>query len=343
MSGEGYELKQGDAGHPLRLRRLALGTEKRQRSANGIRKQRVSAKASRLATSAGTIFGSTLKSVLDYSGVSPSKGESLQALRHLVRFLTPAATAVASVGGSDRLHLANGLGVHRVSSKQTRFLPESIESQAHRSFLGRNGLRDVAFGATAAVLTAHYIMSALGADASTVADNLQQSARAIDDLLGQWPTSSTVFGDTQVHALRAEARAIRRARAAAVAAASVAEAQGLPKAAALHLQFEWMRAAAWPRGTACDAATHATLCGEIASGKRVGDSEAEPLPLPALPLSALQSCSAAWMPTGAGDDSSDAASSRASSWASSASSFGSAEGDAGEEVSGEVVRRLQDL
>ena len=344
ISSEGYVLRHAEGEGLLHLRRLVLGTEKRQRSSNGIHKKRPSAKESRLAASAGIIFGSTLRSVLDYSGVSPSKGESLQALRHLVRFLTPAAAAVASVSGSDRVHLSHGLGVLRVCSKQSRFLPESGETQGQRSFLGRNGLRDVAFGATAAVLTAHYIMCALGANASTVADNLQRSSKSVDDLLGKWPTSSSAFGDAQIQALRSEARAIRRARAAAVAAASVAESQCLPKAAALHLQFEWMRAAAWPRGTPCNAETHATLCGDLASGKRVGDPEAEPLPLPALPLSALQSCSAAWMSTGACDDSSDAASSRASSWASSAaSSCGGVESGAGKEAEDEVTRRLQDL
>jgi len=344
-SDEGYALKSCNGGHSLNLRRLVLGTQKRERSANGIRKKRPTVAASRLASSVGTIFGSTLKSVLEYSGVSPSKGQSLEALRHLVRFLTPAASAVASVSSSDRLHLANGLGVHRVAGKQARMLPESREAQISRSFLGRNGLRDIAFGATAAVLTAHYIMSVLGTDATTVADNLQRSAKAVDDLLGQWaPAAGTVgAGDWHLPALRAEARAIRRARAAAVAAASVAAAQKLPTAAALHLQFEWMRAAAWPRGTACDAESHGFLCGQLASGARVGDPHAEPLPLPALPLSALQSCTAAWLDTGRADDSSeDGASSRSGSWASSnASSYGSMEGDG--EAAGEVARLLSDL
>jgi hypothetical protein len=344
-SDEGYALRGCTGAHSLHLRRLVLAAEKRQRSSNGIRKQRTSVKAARLTSSVGTIFGSTLKSVLDYAGVAPSKGQSLQALRHLVRFLSPAATAVASVDGDDRLHLANGLGVHRVCGKQARLLPEAQESQMQRSFLGRNGLRDIAFGATAAVLTSHYIMSALGADAATVADNLQKSAKRIDELLGQWPVAGATVsaGSSHIYSLRAEARAIRRARAAAVAAVAMANAQNLPKHAALHLQFEWMRAAAWPRGTACDADSHATLCGQIASGERVGDPEAEPLPLPALPLSALQSCTAAWLDGGLGDDSSeDGASSRSGSWASSAaSSYGSADGDG--EVPSEVSLLLSQL
>ena len=341
-SCEGYSVQRPGEVKALYLRRLVLGTERQRRSSTGIKKKRPTAAASRLASSIGTIFGSTLKSVLEYSGVKPSKGESLQALRHLVRFLSPAASAVASVSGADRLHLANGLGVHRVCSKQTRMLPESQEAQLSRSYLGRNGLRDIAFGATAAVLTAHYVMSALGHDAATVADNLQRSAKAVDELLGQWPVASgsVASGDWHVHSLRAEARAIRRARAAAMAAASVAEAQKLPMAAALHLQFEWMRAAAWPRGTVCDGETHAHLCGQIASGQRVGDPHAEQLPLPALPLSALQSCTAAWLDPGRGDDSSeDGASSRSGSASSAASSYGSASG----EGTCEVTQLLSDL
>tara|TARA_Y100000389_G_scaffold204725_2_gene259221 strand:- start:2439 stop:3644 length:1206 start_codon:yes stop_codon:yes gene_type:complete len=349
-SHEGYSLSSCVGVRPLYLRRLVLAAQKRERSTNGIRKQRLSAKASKLTSSIGTIFGSTLKSILEFSGVQPTKAESLRALRHLVRFLTPAACAVASVGGADRLHVANGLGVHRVSSKQARMLPESHEAQSGRSFLGRNGLRDIAFGATAALLTSHYVMRALGHDATIVADNLQRSARAVDELLGQWPVKSGDIGvgDWNMHSLRAEARAIRRARAAALAAASLAEAQGLSRSAALQLQFQWMRAAAWPRGTVCDAENHSYVCEQLAAGKQVGDPYAEALPLPSLPLSALQSCTAAWLDTGRGDDSSeDGASSRSgSSWASSSASSVGSVGSVGS-VNGdgacEVMRLLSEL
>lgn len=320
-AGECYALRRDGCAAPLHLRRLILASEKRTRSEKGIRKQRLSKSASQLSTSVGTIFGSTLKSILDYSGVAPTKGQSLQALRHLVRFLSPASSAVSSISSQDRLHLADGLGVHRVSSKQSRLFAESVEPQLQRSFVGRNGLRDIAFGATAAVLTAHYIMSALGADAEEVATNLQRSAKVVDELLGKWSLSGgTMASGDHAESLRSEARAIRRARAAAVAAASVAKTQNLPTAAALHLQFDWMRAAAWPRGTPCDAEGHSHLCELIAKGQRLGDPAAESLPLPALPLSALQSCTAAWLDTGIGDDSSEAGSSRTGSWASSAAS-----------------------
>lgn len=336
----------------LHLRRLILSTGKRERSSGGIRKVRLSDRTSRLTPSVGAIFGATLKSVLDFTGVQPTKTETGTALRHLVRFLSPAAGAVPSVVGDDRLHLANGLGVHHVSGKQSRMLPECVEPQHRRSFLGRHGLKDIAFGATAAVLVAHYIMSASGADAATVAEGLNRCARRTDELLGQWPVAAGGSDGTagwHMESLRAEARAIRRARAAAVAAASIAEAQHLNTQAALHLQLEWMRAAAWPRGVACDAATHATLCGELAAGRSVGDPDAELLPLPVMPLSALQSCGSAWLGSSRFGDSSEDGSSRSGSWASSAaSSFGEAEsgdraGGEGDQGTAVVARLLSGL
>lgn len=322
---EGYELRRAGHGKTMRLRQLYLG-DVRTRSKNGVRKRRPSAAEARLSASIGAIFGATLKSVLEFAGVPPTKADSVRALRCLTRFFEPAADAMASVSGADRQHLANGLAAHRVASKQRRMLPECAEPQAARSYLGRNSLKDVAFGATAAVLVAHYVMSERGVDAAAVAESLQRATAHVDELLRQWPVGGSSSGD----ALRAEARAMARVRAAAVAAASLAAAQQLPRGEALRLQFEWIKAAAWPRGAVCCLETHEALCEQLRSGARDGcDGAPMQPPLLAMPLGALPS--EAWLASGGGSDSSCSGSSCSGSSGSSGSLASSAGSVIGEE------------
>jgi len=279
-----------------------------------------------LKDSVGAIFGSTLKSILEFSGVAPSKRATLQALRHLAQFLAPVGRGVGSIRGDDRVHLANGLASHHVITAQRLRLPESREPQHERSWLGRNGCKDVALGATAATLCAHYIMSMSGSDAQAVAQGLDRCSRRASELLDGWPVHEGAE-DRQCDALHAEARALGRARAAAGAAAAMAASQNLSREAALQLQFDWMRRAAWPRGASCDGASHHALMSALNVGP-VDDTEFSPVnrvaPLSTLPLGALPA--AAWLDSGASDASSSD-DSRSNSLASSASSLGSSVDD----------------
>lgn len=361
-AGEGYALHTGREGHDaLRLRRLVLSAGKAQArgtDAHGlahappllgaIRKARRGGAGgrSRSTPSVGAIFGATLKSVLEYAGVRPAKAEVVAALRHVLRFFEPTRDDAARVRGGDRDHLLNGLLAHRVCNAQRRHLPESHEPAGARSYLGRNGLKDVAVGATAAVLAAHHLMSARGARADGLVDGLQHALDRVSELLELWPVGSGTAEAWHLEALRAEERALQRSRSAAVAAIAAARAQGLPPHAALALRLEWMRAAAWPRGVACDAATHAALCetlathGTAAAVDSGGGGPAMAPPPLALPLSALPT--SAWLGSasdaGSGS-SSDGSRSDATSLASSASSAGSVDGaDARAEADAEARR-----
>ena len=287
-ASEGYALHAERAGHgALQLRRLWLSEGAAARGAGGgeahglahglahaaparasaIHKQRRRSTGgggrARLTDSVGAIFGATLKSVLDFSGVRAAKSEVVAALRHVARFFEPTRWDAAAVGGTDRDHLLNGLMAHRVDRLQRRHLPESREPVGARTYLGRNGLKDVAVGVTAAVLVAHYLMSARGARAADVCAGMRIALERASALLEDWPLSDGHADAWHAGALRAEERALQRARSAAVAAAAAAQAQGLPNHAALALQFEWMRAAAWPRGVCCDATTHAARCASL--------------------------------------------------------------------------------
>lgn len=341
--GEGYSLDQPGHAHPLRLRRLVLGKPRAARNAcnaHGISKRRSSV-APRLGYTTGTIFGSLLSSVLEFSGVAPTRAHQLTALRHLVRLLAPAGKDICTVGGADRVHLAAGLFCQRVSSRQGRFLPEmSHATRNPNDFLRRVGGADVAVGATAAVLAAHYIMATTGSDAEGVALGLQRCAGHIDALLRNWPLLHTGRGDdhAQAEALAAETRAIARARAAAVAAASLAKAQGLRREEALRLQFDWMRKAAWPRNEVCNADSHTALIERLLEGPLephaaaavpIAFESSPPPPLEPTPLSALPP--GAFMEGSLGDSSGTSV-----SFSSSASSLGSADGGGAVELSPEA-------
>ena len=357
-ASEGYALHAERAGHgALQLRRLWLSEGAAARGAGGgeahglahglahaaparasaIHKQRRRSTGgggrARLTDSVGAIFGATLKSVLDFSGVRAAKSEVVAALRHVARFFEPTRWDAAAVGGTDRDHLLNGLMAHRVDRLQRRHLPESREPVGARTYLGRNGLKDVAVGVTAAVLVAHYLMSARGARAADVCAGMRIALERASALLEDWPLSDGHADAWHAGALRAEERALQRARSAAVAAAAAAQAQGLPNHAALALQFEWMRAAAWPRGVCCDATTHAARCASLGQHgalepdpafSAAAAGGAPPPPPLTVPLAALPS--AAWLGSAAdaGSSSSEGSACDASSLASTASTASSA-------------------
>ena len=328
MRREGHAL-------PMRLRRLCLAEHGRSRAARGVHKARRGRAASRLTPSVGAIFGATLKSVLDYSGVDSKKARTVEALRHVARFLDPTRAAIERCPGEDRPHLANGLVAHRVASAQRRGLAENREARGERSYLGRHGLKDIAVGATAAILIAHYVMSVHGTLSPEAAlAGLADALASASALLAGWPVGGGADHDWHIAALRAEERAIGRVRAAGAAAAAVT--QRLPHVSALQLQLDWMRAAAWPRGVRCDALSHLRTCAALAAGEPLGRGGASELanalpPIAAVPLAALPA--EAWMSSAASEasssseDGSDARSLASSASLSSASSVGSYEAE----------------
>lgn len=321
---EGFTV--GRVGHskPLHLRKLVLSTKTQRRMSvakSGVRKKRLSAADTQLVPTIGVIFGSTLKSILEFSGVSPTKRANIEAMRRLVRFFVSSRDALPQIHGADHEHLLNGLGVHKVASYQRGLLPECIEPQHARSYLGRSGYKDVAFGATAALLVAHYLMSESGADAQGVADGLQRCATEVDRQLAQWPLSDSMHHfKWHKSSLDAEIRALSRVRAAAIVAADVANVHRLTRDEALRMQLERMRMAAWPRGEKCAGDAQASMIARIFRGDRIGAEDAPLAPCPAFsqPLALSGMPAVAWMSTTAcaRDDSSEDG--------SHSSSFGSA-------------------
>lgn len=331
-ANESYQLHRTGHTGTLHLRRLVLSTGGRSRSASGVRKQRPSRAASRLTHSVGAIFGATLKSVLDYAGVSHRKHDVVDTMRHAARFLAPTKDALASATGVDRPHLVNGLMSESVATAQRRRLGECYEAQGARTYLGRNGLSGIAVGATAAVLVTHYLMSTRSdTDAVHVLSSLTDALARVDALLANWAVATNRDDDWHLQALRAEARAVGRVRAVAVAATGAARAQGLDPSTSLHLHFDWMRGAAWPRAARVDASTHVLMCEALAKGGVLDSAPSValpplmPPPLRALPLAALPA--SVWITSAASEawSSSDGSRSEAGSIASSvsASSVGS--------------------
>ena len=344
--------------HPLVLRHLTVekrmpraarspvgaGISKRQRASGDQtgRSSYSSTRAGRGATrAAGVVFGSTLKSVLQYAGVPLEKRQTRRALRQIARFLDPVAAAVCRIEG-DREPLACGLLALHVVPAQCRALAESREPAGGRSYIGRAGVKDVAVGVTVAVLAAHYVAAHSGANVETIATALDNAVSNARWHLQNWRhlSGSGEHMHVSAAALRAEVRALDRARAGAHAAVRQAQLAGLDQVAALRLQLETMRQAVFPPGVRCDANSHAALCDAIAKGSPVGDAAVDsqtlqaPVPLSAIPCDMWMQC---------GDDGSDAGSASVSSASSVASSFSSGQSDSGDGVLGMSVESNIDL
>lgn len=275
----------------MRLRRFLFSRNdpySRPGSSKGISKKHSTASASpRYPICFASIFGATLKTILDFSGVcTDKKSETVEALHDILQFLGPVGESIGCVAGEDQPHLINGLATHKVSHKQRKHLVECSSTEVGKhSWLARSGLKDVTMGVTAAVLVAHYVMAATGSDAAEVTANLARCTTNARSLLRTWDLSRASSMSMHKAALGAELRALERAAAAAKAAEKVAAATGLDRMTALHLQLSYMRSAAWPAGSACSSGpAHAAAIAKLASGDSIEQTEAIPCSMPSIPV-----------------------------------------------------------
>ncbi len=266
------------------------GIAKRPRPSGGARRR-----AGVHARSHGVIIGATLHNVLAFAGVNVHKGSCMRAMRMFVDFLEPTVAAVGRIHDTlDREVLSNGLACHRILRQQREHLFECRSARhaggsgdGKRTWLDRKGLKDVAVGVTASVLAAHYIAAANGASAQDIATGVARCCASAEKALANWQLTDGAQRDVHRAALDVEARALGRARAACEAAVQRAAEHDLPRRAALQLQLEMMRQAAWPAGEECSAATHARLCERIQRGFPIGDGGGFAMPVTAVPLSAI--------------------------------------------------------
>lgn len=268
-SSEGFTISRNGQIGGLKLRRFVFSTSgapsasrKRQRCYEGVRTRDRSTSASsskkakydRKSICFATTFGATLKTVLDFTGISTEKKRVVaEALDEMAAFMSPVSESVDQISGDDRGHLINGLATRTVSRKQTTYLPECrVDQRMKNTWLYRSGQANVTLGATAAILVAHYVLAATGSQPNEVIDNLTRSITTTRNLLDQWNTSKFSGDKMYMDALGSEIRALERARASAVAAERIASAQNLDRLTALHLQLVYMRQAAWPAGAVCE-------------------------------------------------------------------------------------------
>ena len=200
-----------------------------------------------------TTFGATLKTVLDFAGIScEKKSQVAAALDDMAEFLNPVSKNMEHMSGADRDHLVNGLATRSVCRKQTKVLSEcQIDRRLRGTWLYKSGQANVTLGATAAIIVAHYVLAVTGSQPNEVIDNLTRSITVTRNILDQWDTSCFAKSSMYSEALGAELRALERARASAAAAERVASSQKLDRLSALHLQLSYMRSAAWPAQALC--------------------------------------------------------------------------------------------
>ena len=256
VAAESYTLSRNGQMGPLRLRRLLFSHSRqaagREVASRGVSKRRTgqSSGRSRYTVCFASIFGATLKTILDFSGVATDhKQQTVAALHEMLQFLEPVSDSVGSLDDFDQQHLINGLATHRVSVAQQRLMPECNDSKDRNTWLHRSGIKHVSMGVTAAVLVAHYVMAATGSDAKDVTECLDRCVADATVLLREWDLSRASSSAMHKAALHAERRALERAATAASAAVVVANATGLDRLSSLHLQLSYMRSAAWSPST----------------------------------------------------------------------------------------------
>lgn len=287
--------REGQLG-PMRLRRLLFSRNDpyaQVAGSKGVKKRNSASARSRYQVCFATIFGATLKTILDFSGVATDKkAETVAALHEMLQFLGPVGEIIGTVGGTDQPHLVNGLATHKVSRKQAKLFVEcSSSSTGKNTWFTRSGLKDVTMGVTAGVLVAHYVMAATGCDALEVATNLAKCTDSARSLLSSWDVSRSAGLFMHKAALAAEIRALERARAASYAASKVAEATGLDRMTALHLQLSYMRSAAWPNGVCCGTERHAQVVSSLEKGDPIAHMTEEIPPcMPSMPVLQLLRC-----------------------------------------------------
>lgn len=255
VAAESYSLTREGQKGPLRLRRLLFSRGRsaaREPSSKGVAKRRTgqSSGRSRYTLCFASIFGATLKTILDFSGVATDhKQETVAALHEMLQFLEPVSETVGTVDPGDQRHLVNGLATHKVALAQQKLMPECNDPRDKNTWLHRSGLKHVTMGVTAAVLVAHYVMAATGCNAKAVTECLDACITNATTLLREWDLSRASSMSMHRAALQAERRALARASAAAKAAAVVASVTGLDRLSSLHLQLSYMRSAAWSPGS----------------------------------------------------------------------------------------------
>lgn len=259
-------------GAPLALRRLLVAPRGIKRAKEGghggpMRSVRGRTAHDTQMIAAGTIFGATLGNLMHHARGKMHK--LMHAMRALRRALAPAGRALSTATGDDRRILARGLACHRLLQAQGRRMRELKRAPPIDHKMGHVG---VVLGATAAILVAFECMTLDDADAEGLGDHLAACLRDAHSALASWRLADTMDSD-MLDARSVEIRALERAR------AGVARAQetgsGLGPVAAMRLQLDCYRRAAWPSEGPLDDEGHADLLERIASGELVDEERDE--------------------------------------------------------------------
>jgi hypothetical protein len=220
----------------------------------------------------GATFGCTLGNITGYLEGRMIRAERASILRTIHRQLAPAAAAVATINGDDRLHLARGLASCRVVPQQRACLPE-LQDKACPTIDSKYGNVGTAVGATATLLVAFGVMGDIPNDRDWFLEDssVVKAMRCNEATLGAWRQDVARLPEDHRAALEAELRCLQRARLGATAAMDAADAQGLCNASAFRLQLQWARCAAYPSGKRVSNETQAQLCRQITDGSLLRD------------------------------------------------------------------------
>jgi len=196
------------------------------------------------------------------------KHRLMYAMRALRKALAPAGRALATSAGEDLGILVRGLACHRVLQTQFRKLRELKRAPAIDSKMGHVG---VVLGTAASLLVTFECMALDEEDASLLSSQMERCMSDAHTGLASWRMPDNL--DRDMHfALDAEIRALERARFAVSRAQDLSV--GLEPAAAVRMQLDFFRRAAWPRNETLSQGTHACVLERIRTGE-IADVEGD--------------------------------------------------------------------
>lgn len=211
--------------------------------------------------SCGAIFGCTVGNMVAYLEGRGIPAERAHILRTVRERLLPVAESLRYMSGTDATHLSRGMASCRIVSSQRSSLPELNTSDCPR-IDAKYGHVGTAVGTTAALIATFGMMASVPSHCCHLVSEsaFVRLLRIAEAKIEAWKPSTPDWPDEHEQARCAEARALRRACIAAREAMDESVALNLDPEAAMELQLEWARIAAFPGGERVDATTHDALC-----------------------------------------------------------------------------------
>ena len=250
----------------LVVRRLILAPQgpTSRRVAGGKRKAERSSRHTDGVVNVGTVFGCSLAIIVPFLEGRRIPGERAHVLRSIRTYLLAPSESVRYMIGADTRFLKLGLKSFRVVQTQRNTMSEMNPDHAIKIDAKYGNVGEV-LGVTATLLVVFATMCEVPNHCRHfVYDcSLVKALRCALATLENWKPSIIYIPDEHLNVLHAEQRALQRAILAVREAIEVVSTQNIEPNAAMRMQLEWARIAAFPGGERVDEFTQSRICDKI--------------------------------------------------------------------------------